>query len=264
MRIFKKREKPFTVKKVTKDGILHCTNKPTRSQTWGHRISLWSFAIFLIGLLSLHAMQIDFRNYLVRQAEAQVEQRDQQQKMAKATYCLARTLYWEAASGPRGEGDVTDMLAIAQNVVERAESTHYADTVCGVVNEVRTSKVSGQDVAMYSYTFDRRGTPKGPKWFKAQTVASGVLNDWATNGRNFQYYPEVRTLVAHSVNYHAEMANRPHWAKADVDECRLLPLGKIGAHYHYANFRAVDRTAWEECKLKRFAKTNGRHKVASR
>ncbi|MBI1309569.1 MAG: hypothetical protein GC129_06980 [Proteobacteria bacterium] len=262
-KIFFGPELAYEVRKVDKGNVLHCKKPSKALRTSLHLASHLAIAV-IVGLpIMMGFLQIRAKAIQSRADEARATELAHQQQIAKDSYCLARTLYFEASSKPHSEGDLTDMLAIGQDIVERVASNAYAETVCGVVNEVRTSKVTGEDVAMYSYTFDRRGTPQGHKWVKAQIVAKYLLKDWQTNGRNFQYYPEVRRLASHSVNYHAEGV-RPYWAKADVDNCRLLPLGKIGAHYHYANFREVDKAGYEACRVRRYATYSRSQHVAGR
>lgn len=165
--------------------------------------------------------------------------------LAQETRCYALTIYWEAE-----RRNIIDKVAVAQNILERMESGHYPATICGVVNQVRKHHVTKADTAMYSYIFDGRqgpGLDLNMEWEISERVAREMLADWKANGRNYTYFREVRQLVSYSVNYHAEMKQWPIWATADVNACRFKPLGKVGAHFHYADFRRADAEGHAKC-----------------
>lgn len=77
--------------------------------------------------------------------------------------CLALAVYFEARSEPlRGQ------LAVAQVVLNRVESPHYPDTVCGVVREYK----------QFSFYWDGKSdTPYNARaWEQAKLVASAAAD----------------------------------------------------------------------------------------
>lgn len=162
--------------------------------------------------------------------------------------CLALTLYWEGA-----RGDKTDQAAIAQNVLNRTLHGGYRDSVCKVVGQAKL--VNGRKVAQYSFITDDRPHPatQNPNyhWEVTLTMAWEILSDWYSNQyRGMQAYAEARQKAATSTHYHTPAVS-PRWSTVDVENCRLQPLGLIGAHLHYADFAKSDPIGYHVCRLAR-------------
>ena len=221
--------------------------KPNRWEKSSRRfavVSMW-FLVLSLGILAIGTLS---------QKRAQAEDIRQ----AQEARCFALTIYWEAE-----RANIIDKVAIAQNILERTVSGEYPANICSTVNEVRKHHLTKADTAMYSYIKDARSDPglrSNPEWDISERVATEVMADWKANGRNYQYYPDIRKLASFSVNYHAEMKKWPEWAYSDVKSCRFKPLGKIGAHFHYADFRRADPENYTIC----IAKLKGSLKVAKR
>lgn len=160
--------------------------------------------------------------------------------------CLAITMYWE---GERGND--ADQAAIAQNVLNRTLHSAYGNSVCEVINQAKL--VNGRTVYQYSFMGDNRPHPAtqmpSHHWVFSQFLAEQILRDWYSNGRrNKQVFAEVRWQVAHSTHYHTP-AVQPLWSTVDVENCRLKPLGQIGAHLHYAEYAKADPIGHRLCRL---------------
>lgn len=75
--------------------------------------------------------------------------------------CLATAVYFESRGEP-----VEGQLAVAQAIINRAESGRYANTLCGVINQPK------------QFSFDRTRTPRaGSDWATAQAIAKIAFDD---------------------------------------------------------------------------------------
>jgi spore germination cell wall hydrolase CwlJ-like protein len=125
--------------------------------------------------------------------------------------CLARNIYWEAASEPF-EGKV----AVAQVTMNRVESGKFANTVCGVVYQknVFYEKVVCQ-FSWYCEGTHRQKTVQPTLWKESQEVAKLVfLEGFRLPGMKQALY------------YHADYVN-PRWGKPKIDQ--------IGRHIFYGD-----------------------------
>ncbi|MGY6411195.1 MAG: cell wall hydrolase [Alkalilacustris sp.] len=118
--------------------------------------------------------------------------------------CLTRALYHEA----RGEGE-RGMRAVAEVVLNRADSPRFPDTVCAVVDQ---GSGNGRG-CQFSFVCDgserRRLEPRA--WRRASGLAREMLNG------------APRSLTDGATHFHATRVN-PHWA-------RVYELtAEIGAH----------------------------------
>lgn len=126
--------------------------------------------------------------------------------------CLATALYFEA----RGES-VKGQAAVAEVILNRAESGEFPRSVCGVVNQ------KGNGGCQFSYTCDgmsdRIREPEA--WERARKVARAML-DGAPRG------------LTDGATYFHTPAVRPGWSR------RFERTAQIGRHIFY---RAPIRTA---------------------
>jgi len=123
--------------------------------------------------------------------------------------CLAKNIYWEAASEPF-EGKV----AVAQVTMNRLESGRFAKDVCGVVYQKNV--IMERIICQFSWACENthKVRPVHPALYKeSEEVAKKVLLE------NFRL-PSMKDALY----YHADYVS-PGWKKPKV--------GKIGAHIFY-------------------------------
>lgn len=98
-------------------------------------------------------------------------------------HCLATAVYFEARGEPM-EGQ----LAVAQTILNRVQSGHYAPTVCGVINQPK------------QFSYDRTRAPSaGNDWETAQAIAKIAARDmW-------------REVAPNALSFHAKRV-APNWA----------------------------------------------------
>lgn len=125
--------------------------------------------------------------------------------------CLARNIYWEAASEPF-EGKV----AVAQVTMNRVSSGKFANSVCGVVYQknIIYEKVVCQ-FSWYCEGTHRQKAVHPTLWKESQEVAKLVLLE------GFRL-PGMKEALY----YHADYVN-PQWGKPKID--------KIGHHIFYGD-----------------------------
>ncbi len=112
-------------------------------------------------------------------------------------HCLANAVYFESRGEP-----LEGQLAVAQSIINRVESGHYASSICGVIAQ------RGQ------FSFDRSRTPaKGTDWRNAIGIARIAVSDmW-------------REIAPRAVSFHAARLS-PAWR----DKTRIA---QIGNHIFY-------------------------------
>ena len=123
--------------------------------------------------------------------------------------CLAEALYFEA----RGES-IAGQFAVAEVIMNRADSRAFPNTVCGVVNQGTESRHACQ----FSYNCDGLAERIHDK--KAYQLA-GKVADLVLNGA-------PRRLTSGAMFYHAKSV-APRWAK------KLDRTTTIGEHHFYAH-----------------------------
>jgi hypothetical protein len=130
--------------------------------------------------------------------------------MAKDIDCLAKNIYYEAAS-ESFEGK----LAVAQVTINRTKSSRYPDTICDVVYQ--KDKVNGRTVCQFSWTCAKVSTPKSLYlWEESLYIARKALTEPIAHAK----------IAAHNVMfYHAAYIN-PGWKKNGV-------VMRIGNHIFY-------------------------------
>ena len=124
--------------------------------------------------------------------------------------CLTDALYFEA----RGES-IMGQFAVAEVIVNRARSSRFPDTVCGVVNQgANKSRYRCQ----FTYMCDGllESIKDKPSYSRAGKIARMTLWDVKINLTNGALY------------YHAKSVN-PSWAK------KLASTGIIGGHKFYSD-----------------------------
>ena len=129
--------------------------------------------------------------------------------------CLADALYFEA----RGES-VIGQFAVAEVIVNRANSSKFPDTVCGVVNQ-GTNK--NRYKCQFTYMCDGllESIDDKASYARAGKIAKMTLWDVKINLTNGALY------------YHAKSVN-PSWAK------KLVRTGIIGDHKFYSDNALVN------------------------
>ena len=127
----------------------------------------------------------------------------------KQLECLARNIYWEAASEPF-EGKV----GVAQVTMNRVASGKFADSVCGVVYQKNV--IYQKVICQFSWYCEGNHKMKAvnqPLWRESEEVAKKVLLE------GFRL-PSLEKAMY----YHADYVN-PAWNRTKID--------KIGHHIFY-------------------------------
>lgn len=140
---------------------------------------------------------------------------DQQPKASggKDWECLAEALYFEA----RGES-LRGQFAVAEVILNRAESSLFPNSVCGVIHQGTGRKFACQ----FTYTCDGRAEViNEPRAYaRVGKIARAMLDGAARN------------LTSGATYYHTT-AVRPSWAR------RFKRTAHIGVHYFYVAPRRV-------------------------
>ncbi len=129
------------------------------------------------------------------------------ERAVSEAHCLAQAIYYEA----RGE-TLPGQIAVAEVVLNRAQSQRYPDSICGVVFQNQHMKNRCQ----FSFACDGKtdNPPQGDIWRRANALADYVLQD------------EKIRLTNAATHYHADYVS-PDWAT------RLDMTVKIGRHVFY-------------------------------
>ena len=122
-------------------------------------------------------------------------------------YCLSEAIYYEA----RGES-IEGQIAVAEVIINRVDSKHYPNTVCGVVAQGADRLNSCQ----FSYKCD--GQPER----MSNASAARRAHDVAI----LLMKGERRSLTDEATHYHADYVN-PYWAKS------LTRTARHGSHVFY-------------------------------
>lgn len=121
--------------------------------------------------------------------------------------CLTQALYFEA----RGES-VKGQFAVAEVILNRAKSSRFPNSVCGVINQGTGRKFQCQ----FTYTCDGRAEVVSEKasWRKLGKIARLMLDG------------APRRLTEGATHYHTRAVN-PRWARS------FPRTASIGVHYFY-------------------------------
>ena len=126
---------------------------------------------------------------------------------------LAMNMYHEA----RGEGPDA-MQLVGEVTLNRVESKHFPNTVCGVVYQARLDSkgIPKRHACQFSWYCDGRSDkPKDKKlWDLAYAIATGLINE------------NINLLGSTATHYHTENV-KPSWSQ------KYTMLGKYGGHIFY-------------------------------
>ncbi|MAC90347.1 MAG: spore germination cell wall hydrolase CwlJ-like protein [Maricaulis maris] len=131
--------------------------------------------------------------------------------------CLAQAIYYEA----RSEGFV-GQLAVAQVIMNRVDSRHYPNTICGVVFE-GSERTTG---CQFTFTCDGSMVreARGRSWRRSQLVAQHA------------YMGFGRDVTRRATHYHT-VAVDPYW------NSNLVRTRRIGTHIFYRFATRRERAA---------------------
>jgi len=127
----------------------------------------------------------------------------------KQLQCMARNIYWEAASEPF-EGKV----AVAQVTINRVQSGKFADSVCGVVHQ--KTKFVEKVVCQFSWFCETNHLTK-PVYQKLYKESEEVAKMVMLEGFRLP-------MLKEAIYYHADYVN-PRWNKPRITQ--------IGRHIFY-------------------------------
>jgi spore germination cell wall hydrolase CwlJ-like protein len=139
--------------------------------------------------------------------EAEVYQRRQ-------VNCLAKAIYFEARSE-----SVDGQFAVARVILNRTESGHYPETICGVVYQ-NANRINR---CQFSFACDK--LPDQPDESIAWALALGMAEALVRTE-----HPLLSQKLLRSTHYHADYV-RPYWAP------QLAMTGSIGRHIFYIEER---------------------------
>ncbi len=122
-----------------------------------------------------------------------------------ALSCMAQNIYFEA-----GIESEAGKIAVANVTMNRVKSSHYPNSVCGVVHQ------RGHGSCAFSWTCDARSNvvPNNENYRESLKVAR-----WALSGA-------LRDITGNADHYHADYV-RPKWARKGEQKAR------IGRHLFY-------------------------------
>ena len=128
--------------------------------------------------------------------------------------CLAKAIYFEARSE-----SVDGQFAVARVILNRTESGHYPDTICGVVYQ----NAHRMNRCQFSFACDK--LPDQPDESIAWALALGMAEALVRTE-----HPLLSQKLLQSTHYHADYV-RPYWAP------QLAMTGSIGRHVFYIEER---------------------------
>lgn len=159
----------------------------------------------LLLLVSCLKMAIEYRGNLRVNDSVATSARD----VEKQLQCMARNIYWEAASEPF-EGKV----AVAQVTINRVQSGKFADSVCGVVHQ--KTKFVEKVVCQFSWFCETNHLTK-PVYQKLYKESEEVAKMVMLEGFRLP-------MLKEAIYYHADYVN-PRWNKPRITQ--------IGRHIFY-------------------------------
>ena len=130
-------------------------------------------------------------------------------KMDREIQCMAANIYWEAKNESE-EGK----MAVAQVTINRANSSHYPDSICQVVHQ------KYKNVCQFSWVCHHPHDKINEElWQECLEISHKALLWGETHGKLHR---------TDALYYHASYV-KPYWAKSKVR------LTKIGNHIFYAD-----------------------------
>lgn len=177
-------------------------------------ISLFVTVFAVYGITDTKLRNLQYQEAMQSQnlKEADAKRGQEQQALAeklKQLECLAKNVYWEAASEPY-EGKV----AVAQVTMNRLESGRYGQTICQVV--FQRSKVYEKVICQFSWTCSGKSRVplRNQRLFKeSEEVAKKVFFE------NYRLPNMTKAMYFHNTTV------RPGWNKIRIDQ--------IGQHIFY-------------------------------
>jgi len=131
--------------------------------------------------------------------------------------CLSQALYFEA----RGES-VKGQFAVAEVILNRVDSSHFPNTVCGVV---RQGVGNGKYACQFTYNCDG----------KAEVITEPQAYRQVGKVARIMLQGEQRILTRGATYYHSVTVS-PSWAK------KFTQTAKIGVHKFYRDNRQYSST----------------------
>lgn len=128
--------------------------------------------------------------------------------------CLSEALYFEA----RGES-VEGQFAVAEVILNRADSSSFPNSVCGVVGQ---GTGNGRYACQFSYNCDGR----------SETISEQAAYEQVGKVARLMLNGEARVLTKGATYYHTTAVN-PSWAR------KFVNTAKIGVHKFYRDNRQV-------------------------
>jgi hypothetical protein len=128
-------------------------------------------------------------------------------RVTQESNCLAQAIYYEARSE-----SVDGQMAVAEVIVNRARSSVYPSTYCGVVYQ-GSERTTG---CQFTFTCDGslNQRPRGEAWLRSQAMAAEVMMGF------------MRPITHRATHYHT-VAVDPVWSS------NLVKTTRIGAHIFY-------------------------------
>lgn len=173
------------------------------------KILLLGIAVFVMFLLGDTVINLKFQNLKHQIEQGTIRPPATLAEREKQLDCLARNIYWEAATEPF-EGKV----AVAQVTMNRVNSGKFSDTVCGVVYQKNV--IYEKVICQFSWVCEHAHKVKviQPNFYQeSYDVAKKVLLE------NFRLPGLTEALY-----YHATYVS-PGW--------RLKKVAQIGQHIFY-------------------------------
>ncbi|KKB77890.1 hypothetical protein VW35_13885 [Devosia soli] len=128
--------------------------------------------------------------------------------------CLAQAIYHEA----RGES-AAGQLAVANVIVNRARSSKYPSSLCGVIYQ---GAKNGRYRCQFTFACDGRDDAPGERqaWARSMALAKDVYAEYATG-------EEIGAVPDNALFYHTTNV-RPSWAYT------YSRVAEVGSHIFYA------------------------------
>lgn len=148
-------------------------------------------------------------------------------------HCLAKNIYFEA----RGES-LTGMIAVANVTMNRVDSSHYPNTICGVVYQARHSTwwlkhhnrlVPIKNQCQFSWYCDGKADTLFLTDTKGRVIKAN-MQSWLDSIKIAEdsIRGDVKKIIpTNALWYHADFVD-PYWSTSYV------PVKKIGRHIFYA------------------------------
>ena len=131
-----------------------------------------------------------------------------------ALLCLAANIYHEARSEP-----LVGQIAVAEVTLNRVESRHFPNTVCGVVKQS-----SSQGCSFSWYCDGRSDKPYENGAFQEAIVLSTIMLD----NENRPLDKRISIVGDRATHYHAEYVT-PYWSSS------YKKIDKVGSHIFYGD-----------------------------